>query len=82
MNDVMPISLVDESAPPKEVNVDMSLSFIQVNDNIDEAEEDEGDEKGKWDDGNETNEEQGDIHLYDNDDDDDDDENDDEDGSA
>ena len=41
-------------------------------DDIDKAKEDEGDEEGEWNDGNETDEAQGDIHLYDDEDDDDD----------
>ena len=76
MNDIISTSFVDESALSKKVNDHIPFSFIQVNDDIDEAEEDKGGEKGKLDDRNETDEEQGDIHLYD----DDDDENDDEDG--
>ena len=74
MKDVIPTTLVDESTPPEEVNDDLGFSFIQVNDNIDEAERDDSDEEGEWDDGNETDEEEGDIHLYDDEDNDDDDE--------
>ena len=43
INDTIPTSLVDESAPPKEVNDEMGFSFIQGNDKIDEVENDEGD---------------------------------------
>ena len=76
VNDIILTSLVDESAPPEEVNDDMRFSFIQVNDDVDEVEEDESDEEGEWDDGNKIKEEQGDLHLY-GDDADNDDENDD-----
>ena len=79
VNDSIPTLLVDESAPLKEVNDKIGFSFIQVNNEIDEVEDDEGDEEGEWDYGNETDKKQGDIYLYD-DDDDDNDENDDEDG--
>ena len=72
MDDVMPTSLVDESAPLEEVNDDLGFSLIQVNDDIDDTERDDNDEEGEWDDGNETDEEEGDIHLYDDEDDDDD----------
>ena len=58
MNDVILTSLMDESARMEEVNDDMGFSFIQVSEDIDEAEKDEGDEEGEWDDENETNEEQ------------------------
>ena len=54
MNDVISTSLVDESAIPEEVNGDINFLFIQVNDDINEAEDDEGDEEGEWDYGNET----------------------------
>ena len=64
---------MDESAPSEDVNDYLDFSFIQVNDNIDEAEGDGGDKEGEWDDGNETDEEGGDIRLYDDEDDDDDD---------
>ena len=36
VNDVIHTSLVDESAPLKEVNDDMKFLFIQVNDDVDE----------------------------------------------
>ena len=77
VNDVIPTSLMDKNAPPKEVNDDMGFPFIQVNDDVDDAEEDKGDEERNQDDENETDKEQGDLHLYD-DDNDDNDENDDE----
>ena len=38
MNDAIPASLVDESAPPEEVNDKIGFSFIQGNDKIDEVE--------------------------------------------
>ena len=63
MNDIIPMSLVDESAPPEDVNDDLNFSFIQVNDDIDEAEGDDSDEEGEWDDGNETDEQGEDIYL-------------------
>jgi len=47
VNDVISTSLVDESAPPEEVNDEIDFSFIQVNDDIDEEEEDEGDEEAE-----------------------------------
>ena len=47
VNDVIPTSLVDKSAPPKEVNDEIGFSFIQGNDEIDEVENDEGDEEGE-----------------------------------
>jgi len=72
-NDVISTLLMDESAPPEDVNDDLDFSFIQVNDDIDEAEGDDSDKEGEWDDGNETGEEGGDIHLYDDENDDDDD---------
>ena len=72
VNDVISTSLVDESAPPEEVNNNMGFSFIQVNDDIDEAEEDDGDKESGWDDENETGEEQRDLYLYDDDENDDD----------
>jgi len=71
-DDVISPSLVDESAPPEEVNNNMGFSFIQVNDDIDEAEEDDGDKESGWDDENETGEEQRDLYLYDDDENDDD----------
>lgn len=52
----------------------MGLSFIQVNDDIDEE---EGNEKAEWDDSNETYEVEENLHLYDDDDDDVDDDDDD-----
>jgi len=73
VNDSIPASLVDESAPPKEVNNEIRFSFIQGTDEIDEVENDEGDEEREWDDGNETDEVEENLHLYDDDDDDDDD---------
>jgi len=72
-NDVIPTSLVDESAPPEDVNDNLDFSFIQVNDDIDEGKGDDSDEEGEGDDGNETDGKGGDIHLYDGEDDDDDD---------
>ena len=69
-NDAIPASLVDESAPPEEVNDEIGFSFIQGNDEIDEVENDEDDEEGEWDDGNETDEAEENLHLYDDDDDD------------
>ena len=81
MNDIIPTLLVDESAPPEEVNNDMRFLFISVNDDVDVAGEDEIGEEGEWDDETETDNEQGYLHLHD-DDDDDDDENDDEGGGA
>jgi len=77
MNNVIPTSLVDESAPPEEVNDEMGFSFIQGNDEIDEVEIDEGDEEGEWDDGNEIDEAEENLHLCDDDDDDDDNDDDD-----
>jgi len=71
-NDVIPTSLADESAPLEEVNDNLDFSFIQVNDDIDEAKGDDSDKEGEWDKGNETNEEERDVHLYDDEDDDDD----------
>ena len=56
VNDAIPASLVDESAPPKEVNDEIGFSFIQGNDEIDEVENDESGEEDGWDDGDETNE--------------------------
>ena len=56
VNDVIPKSLVDESAPPEEVNDEMEFSFIQVNDKINEVEDDEGDEEDEGDDEDETDE--------------------------
>jgi len=44
VNDAIPTSLVDKTAPPEEVNDEMEFSFIQVNDEIDEGEGDEEDE--------------------------------------
>jgi len=69
-------SLVDESAPSKEVNDEIGFSFIQGNDEIDEVENDEGDEEGEWDDGNETDEAEENLYLYHDDDDDNDDDDD------
>ena len=40
VNDVIPISFMDESELSKDVNDDMCFSFTQVNHDIDEAEED------------------------------------------
>ena len=77
VNDVIPTSLVDESAPPEEVNDEMGFSFIQGNNQIDEIENDEGDEEGEWDDSNETDEAEENLHLYDDDEDDDDNDDDD-----
>ena len=71
VNDAIPTSLVDKTAPPEEVNDEMEFSFIQVNDEIDEEENDEGDEEDEWDDGNETDEVEENLHLYDDDDDND-----------
>jgi len=79
VNDAIPASLVDESAPSEEVNDEMGFSFIQVNDEIDEVENDESDEEDEWDDGDEKNEVKENLHLYDDDDDDDDNDNDDDD---
>jgi len=72
-NDVIPMSLVDDSGPSKYVNDDLDYLFIQVNDDIDEAKGDDSDEEGEWDDRNETDKQGGDMHLYDDEDDDDDD---------
>ena len=72
VNDSIPTLLVDESAPLKEVNDKIGFSFIQVNNEIDEVEDDEGDEEGEWDNGNEIDEVEKNLHLYDDDDDDDD----------
>ena len=47
VNDVIPTLLVDESAPLKEVNEDMVFSFIQINNDVDEAGEDKSDEEGE-----------------------------------
>ena len=55
----------------------MGFSFIQGNDEIDELENDEGDKKGHWDDGNEIDEAKENLHLYNDDDDDDDNDDDD-----
>jgi len=79
VNDVISTSLVDESAPPEEVNDEMGFSFIQVNDEIDEVEDDKGDEEDKWNDGDETDEVEENLHLHDDDDNDDDDNDDDDD---
>ena len=68
MNNAIPASLVDESAPPEEVNDEIRFSFIQGNDEIDEVENDEDDEEGEWDDDNETDEAEENLHLYDDDD--------------
>jgi len=57
MNDVIPTLLIDESAPPKEVNNDMRFLFISVNDAVDVAGEDEIGEEGEWDDETETDNE-------------------------
>ena len=70
VNDAIHTSLVDKSVPPEEVSDEMGFSFIQGNDEIDEVENDESDEEGKWDDGNETDEAPENLHLYDDDDDD------------
>ena len=51
----------------------MGFSFIQGNDEIDEIKN----EEGEWDDGNETDEAEENLHLYDDDDDDDDNDDDD-----
>ena len=45
-NDAIPASLVDESAPPEEVNDEIGFSFIQGNDEIYEVENGEDDEGG------------------------------------
>jgi len=59
----------------------MSVShFIQVNDNVDKEEKDEGNEEVDLDNRDETDEGEEDVNLHD-DDDDDNDENDDEDGN-
>jgi len=50
----------------------MSFSFIQVNEDIDEKEDDEGAEEVGWDDGNETDDVEENLHLYDDNGDDDD----------
>jgi len=72
VNYAIPASLVDESAPPEEVNDETGFSFIQGNYEIHEVENDEGDKEGEWDDGNETDEAPENLHLYDDDDNDDD----------
>ena len=72
INDVILKSLMDESAPPEDINDNLDFSFIQVNDNIDEAEGDDSDEEGEQDDRNKIDEEGRDIHLYDDEDDDND----------
>ena len=50
VNDVIPASLVDESAPSEELNDEMGFSFIQVNEDIDKEKDDEGEEEVEWDD--------------------------------
>jgi hypothetical protein len=57
VTDTIPSSLVDESAPPEDVDNEIGSAFIQGNDQIDEVEDDNGDEEGEWDDGIETDEE-------------------------
>lgn len=47
MNDVIPASLVNETAPVEEVNLNMGFSFIKVNDDTDKEEKDQGDEEPK-----------------------------------
>jgi len=47
VNDAIPASLVDKSAPPEEVNDEIRFSFIQSNNEIGEVENDEGDEEGE-----------------------------------
>jgi len=71
-NDVIPMSLVNKSTPSEEVNDNLSFSFIQINDDTNEAKRDDSDKEGEWDDGNEKDEEEGDIYLYHNEDNDDD----------
>ena len=70
-NEAIPASLVDESAPPEEVNDEIGFSFIQGNDKIDEVENGEDDEEGEWDDGHETDEAEENLHVSDDDDDED-----------
>ena len=76
VNDAIPASLVDKSAPPEEVNDEIRFSFIQSNNEIGEVENDEGDEEGEQDNGNETDEAEENLHLSDDDNDDDDDDDD------
>ena len=77
VHDAIPTSLVDESVAIEEVNDEIEFSFIQVDDEIDKVEDDEGDEEDEWDNGDETDKVEENLHLCDDNDNDDDNDDDD-----